>query len=88
MQPNLLITRAASEYVLSWRGGSGRVSIFVLDVSGRVVRRTRDAGPAASGQWRWTGQDDSGRRLPAGVYFLRARDAQGREVARRVVLVR
>jgi len=51
---------------------AGRVALVALDVSGRRVRTLLD-GPIDPGRHEllWSGQDDQGRRLPAGVYWLR-----------------
>jgi hypothetical protein len=56
----------------------------VLDASGRVVRAIADAG--TDGAIAWDGNDESGRRVPSGVYFLRKDNA--REAVRRVLVVR
>lgn len=54
----------------------GGVAIF--DAAGRLVRRLGDGEPAdasAGGStaraWNWDGRDDSGRPVPAGLFFLR-----------------
>jgi hypothetical protein len=52
--------------------GGGHVSIEVIDVAGRVVRRILDAyRPEGSHYVTWNGRDDSGRELASGVYFCR-----------------
>jgi hypothetical protein len=43
-------------------------SVRVIDVAGRTVRTLKADGAAV----RWDGRDDTGRDVPAGVYFLRA----------------
>ena len=49
------------------------VRIEILDVTGRrVATVTQDAGSGSSPSWRPV--DDSGRLLPSGAYFARARD--------------
>lgn len=71
---------------LSFQGGAGgSISLEVLDVAGRVVRRL-SAGRPASGKLIWDGRGDDGRSLPPGVYHLRVRDGAS-EVVRRAVLV-
>ncbi|MBD3223008.1 hypothetical protein GF314_17400 [bacterium] len=50
----------------------------VFDVRGRRVRRLVDGLAADRLDLLWSGQDDAGRRVPAGVYLLRVRD--GRDV--------
>ncbi len=66
----------------------GRVRLEVFDVVGRRARVLHDA-PAAPGRHAlgWDGRDDSGRRLPSGVYF--ARLSLGDDTrTRRIVLTR
>lgn len=63
-------------------GAPGRLT--VLDLSGRVVARARAASPGA---WTWDGRDERGRSAPAGLYFARCEDGDGRvRVARMVRL--
>jgi hypothetical protein len=54
----------------------------VYDVSGRRVRELAPAGASVT----WDGRDDSGRTLPAGVYFVRAHRDGRRENVRVVKL--
>jgi len=67
---------------------AGSAQLVVVDVGGRVVRRfTQSDFPAGYTRVRWDGRDDSGSRLPSGVYF--ARLLTDRQVCtRRLVLVR
>ncbi|MBM3317417.1 MAG: hypothetical protein FJY75_06150 [Candidatus Eisenbacteria bacterium] len=68
--------------------GPGDAAVEIIDASGRLVAALR-RGPAAAGAHsvRWTGADDSGSPVPAGVYFALLRTASGRSV-QRVALVR
>ncbi len=75
---------AAGPVELSWSGARGPVRLEVLDARGRRVAR---AGPAGE-RWRWAGRDERGAPLPAGVYFVRARDGAGRAATLRLVRVR
>lgn len=56
----------------------GKLSVEVLDSSGQVVRRL-DLGtrPAGLNQFVWDGNDESGTRMEAGTYTLRATLDQG-----------
>jgi hypothetical protein len=57
----------------------GVVDLVILDASGRQVRLLRSSVPAEGGVVRWDGKDESGRPLPAGVYFysfLNSEDAR------------
>jgi hypothetical protein len=67
----------------------GRVDrVRVLDPSGRLVR---DLGPARGPEpatWTWDGDDEAGREVPPGVYFLRADGPDGPAGGGRVVRVR
>ncbi len=67
---------------------SGSVRLYLVDVSGRVVRTLVDgslrAGPHAAS---WNGQDESGHTVPSGLYFARL-EAEGKSLVRRVLMVR
>ena len=66
---------------------AGRVSLEVIDVRGRRVRRLADGHHAAGPHSiRWTGRDERGRALASGVYWLRLRSADG-TTSRAVTLV-
>jgi len=66
----------------------GAVRLEVLDLAGRHVR-TLLAGALAAGahEARWAGDDDAGRAVARGVYFVRLR-APGADVAQRMVLLK
>ena len=67
------------------RAGVQRVR--VSDVQGRTVDRLAEGWfPAGQRQLNWDGRDDTGRRLPAGVYLVTL-EVAGRTAARRVVLL-
>jgi len=76
---------AAVSYEL---GQAGPVELTVRDVSGRLVRRL-ESGYRSPGRYdvSWNATDDRGRRMPAGIYFLRF--AAGSEASsRRLTLIR
>jgi len=60
---------------------AGEQTLEIYDVSGRLIRRL-DSGWRGSGAWQssWDGTDDSGRRVPAGVYLATLRS--GARIAR------
>ncbi len=62
-------------------------SLAVYDVSGRKVS-TLVSGFAAAGpnRARWEARDDLGRRVPAGMYFVRL-SAAGRALVRSIVVL-
>jgi hypothetical protein len=69
-------------------GGARHVELVVVDVLGRVVRRVvDDVLPAGSHEASWTGTDEAGRTVAAGVYiaFL---EYDGSRIARTVTRVR
>ena len=69
---------------IAWSGAAGVVSLEVIDPRGRrVASAVSDAG-----RWSWNGAAADGAMLPAGVYFVRARDAAGHAASVRVTLVR
>ncbi len=67
---------------------TGAVSLVVVDVTGRLVRRLRDGAPEP-GPYEavWDGRDGSGRRVAPGAYYYVLR-AGGRRVACKAVLLR
>ena len=69
----------------SWSGGVGPVRLEVFDARGRRVARGEGG---AAGAWHWSGRSGGGGPLPAGVYFVHARDSAGSHAVQRVVLVR
>lgn len=64
----------------------GRVRLTIHDLAGRRVRTLLDGAAAgdAGGAVRWDGRDETGRALPAGVYFCRLA-AGGAQAAKRIV---
>ncbi|HEY2956257.1 MAG TPA: S8 family serine peptidase [Candidatus Eisenbacteria bacterium] len=75
------------EVALEWQApeadAARRIEIF--DVGGRRLRRL-GLGAGEEGTLRWDGRDESGRRLPAGIYFARLTSGSLRAQAR-VVLI-
>ncbi len=76
-------------------GRGGDHGIEVYDVSGRALRTIPPAGPArfpdgtrpaSLGSVLWDGRDGTGRRVPSGVYFVRARGAAAQ--TGRIVVIR
>ena len=65
--------------------GAGARAIEVYDVSGRRLRRF-GLGAGADGVLSWDGRDESGHRLPAGLYFARLTSGSLRAQARVVLL--
>ena len=60
----------------------------VFDTRGRLVKRLASGvQPAGMRMVRWDGRDNSGRVVAGGVYLYRLR-AAGREIVRRMNLVR
>jgi hypothetical protein len=84
-RPNPFTSEMRLWYSLRSRG---KVTIEVVDVSGRIVTRLedemKDAGPHAA---IWQGIDQQGRRAPSGVYFIKA-VLDGQQQSARVTLMR
>ncbi len=56
----------------------GRVQVNVYDVAGRKLRTLADRMfPAGEHKLVWDGADDTGRKVPRGVYFVRSSTQQG-----------
>lgn len=68
--------------------GSSRAQVTVHDLAGRKVAGLWDGGLDAERRTMlWNGNDDEGRPLPEGVYFIRA-EVDGQTLSRRVTRVR
>lgn len=80
-RPGNLLTLRAPDSDTSLR-------LDVFDVAGRHVRALHD-GPVAGGTrtLSWLGVDDAGKRVTAGVYFLRVREETGQVVIQRKAIV-
>ncbi|HYW68341.1 MAG TPA: FlgD immunoglobulin-like domain containing protein, partial [bacterium] len=67
---------------------SGRVTLRVYDLSGRLVRELLDSVEHAAGAHTipWDGRGDSGTPLPSGVYFARLEAGQEATVNKMVLL--
>jgi hypothetical protein len=59
-------------------GAAATIDVFSL--AGRRIRRLHD-GPVGAAGVTWNGRDESGRALPAGTYFVRARGTAGNATA-------
>jgi hypothetical protein len=68
-------------------GSAGSVDLTVFDATGRAVRRLV-SGSVPAGVWtvRWNKTDQSGEKLPAGVYFCRLN--ADRQLTARLVISR
>lgn len=67
--------RASLRYTLPT---GGRLRLDAYDLAGRRLVTLFDAwAPAGVGERDWDGRDESGRALPAGAYFVRARSVDG-----------
>ena len=76
---------APSMIQVTWSGAVGPVRLEVLDARGRRVA-TGEGG--AAGTWRMARGGQGGDALPAGVYFVHARDSAGDHAVERLVIVR
>jgi len=64
------------------------VHLFVRDVAGRRIAIVEsDALIAGPGHAQWDGRDESGQRVPAGVYFVTLATPDGARDSRKVVLL-
>ena len=77
--PNPL--RSSTQLLLASSGSVQDREITVSDLSGRLIRRFTDVGPAGV---TWDTRDDNGRRVAAGIYLARGRSG----AATRVVVLR
>lgn len=80
--------RATTELYYNLPPGAGRVSLYVFDASGRLVRTLLD-GAAEPGHRHvsWDGTGDDGRRVSSGVYYG-VLNAGGTRIVHRLVRLR
>ncbi len=65
---------------------AGPASLLIFDLQGRLIRQLQSGQlDAGDHQQQWNGDDQSGRALPAGVYFIQLRS--GEEVVYKKVLL-
>lgn len=84
--PNPFRTSTLFRYDLP---SSGNVRVVVYDLMGRKLKVLQDGPmPSGSGVASWDGTDTSGRRVSAGVYFVRADLPGNRHVSRKSILLR
>ena len=83
VSPSVVRTRTVIRYQLP---ATGRTSLRVLDIAGRVVRDL-PVGVGRSGVTAWDCRDDAGRAVAPGIYFVRLA-APDSELQAKVVLTR
>ncbi|MBD3237910.1 MAG: T9SS type A sorting domain-containing protein [Candidatus Eisenbacteria bacterium] len=72
--------------LISYRGAAGAASLTICDATGRRVRHLHEGAlPGRRVSWAWDGRDQRGRRVAAGVYFVRFSSPQGIESRRLIV---
>ena len=66
---------------------AGRTRVNIFDVAGRHVRSLLDEDlEASTHQVNWTGDDDNGRSVSAGVYFYMVTSGKSRSVGRMALI--
>jgi hypothetical protein len=78
-------TPARDAAEVTWSGAVAPVRLEVLDARGRRVAAGEGG---AAGAWRIAAGSAGARPLPAGVYFVHARDSEGAHRVERLVIVR
>jgi hypothetical protein len=88
-RPNPFLRATDIPFTLAGNGDPVAADLRVFDARGRLVKTLIDSDRATARQYliRWDGRDDAGHPAAAGIYFYRLR-AAGRELVRRLVLVR
>ena len=86
--PNPFNPQTTISYDLPDAWGGARVRLWILDISGRVVRSLVDEEQGSgTHDVRWDGTDDRGGRVASGVYFY-VLDADGERRTRKLVLLK
>jgi len=78
------VTGSAAMFRVEDAGGT-RVRVDIYDVSGRLVRRLLDEDRVTDRDLVWNLDDDAGRRVSPGMYFVKA--SGGVQATRRVVIM-
>lgn len=86
-KPNPVRSATRLAFELPAGAAGQRLSLVVYGLDGRRVRTLRDGFAAAGAQEAgWDARDDAGRRVPAGIYFVRL-ECGARRLARRLVVI-
>jgi hypothetical protein len=88
-QPNpcsgrLLISWTVSSLASSEENDGGRIEIF--DAAGRLIRRFDNLPNQPVNQMIWSGTDEYGRKVPAGVYFISLKTIDTQDVKKVILL--
>ena len=85
-RPNPMVSRVTASFTLSH--AADRADLAVYDAAGRRVTTLLN-GPLTAGHHSidWTGQDDYGRNMSAGIYFLKLNAGQ-RQAVQKVLLLK
>ncbi|HET7497371.1 MAG TPA: FlgD immunoglobulin-like domain containing protein, partial [Candidatus Eisenbacteria bacterium] len=88
-RPNPFLRTTDIPFTLAGSGDPVAAELRVFDARGRLVKTLVAGDRPTARQYliRWDGRDDTGHPAAAGIYFYRLR-AAGREMVRRLVLVR
>ena len=86
VQPNPFASGTTVQFQV---GVTGPTWVAIFDATGRKVRALAEAVPLAAGRhvFTWDGVDDGGRRVPAGIYWVRV-SANGRTQIQPMTLLR
>lgn len=63
------------------------IVLSIYDSLGRLVQRFGDEAPASRFTWSWDGRDQSGKALPAGVFFVETRQG-ALKASQQLILIR
>ena len=67
-------------------GGSSRADFFIYDATGRLVRQFNQVTNQPFNQIFWDGKDNSGKRLPSGIYFVRVKTDASEQLEKIILL--
>lgn len=82
--PNPFNPETAVSYTMQQ---SGRVSIRIYSIEGRLVKTLRDEFTSAgTHEVRWNGMDNAGRQVPSGMYFVKTETANGSSIFKLALL--
>jgi flagellar hook assembly protein FlgD len=86
--PNPFNPQTSIPYTLPGGSQTSHVRLFILDVSGGIVRRLVNESQAGGSHTAlWNGDDDRGTPVSSGVYFY-VLDVEGRRLTKKLVLLK
>lgn len=86
IHPNPFRDKLTIKFQISETKAQANYNLRIYDATGRLVRQWDNERVRGTDQILWYGDDDYGRHLPAGVYFVRFEDGDFRQIEKVILL--